>query len=211
MPPLPDVNHLDASVELAAAVQTALTHNMRVRGTVLMACREAALACFGELGLSQLGTHLSEAARRETVEVAAASLDWMPEAYVLEWYQALWLGPCDKRRDLFLKFLNRMIDAGFGRIRKTLVGLASASMILNKAPSLWEHDHSHGQLRLVALEKGSARVSLSTHPYVQTSLSRLATAEIYRYCLSLCRVRDVVEVHYREPSGALVVCLRWTP
>ena len=211
MPPLPDVNYTGASPELAAAVQTALAANMRVRGTVLMACRDAALSCFGELGLAQLGAHLSDAARRDTVEVAAASLNWMPEAYVLEWYEALWLGPCDKRRDLFLRFLDRMIDAGFGRIRKTLVALATPSMILNKAPSLWEHDHSHGQLQLVALDEGSARVSLSTHPYVETSLSRLATAEIYRYCLSLCRVRDVVEVHYREPNGALVVCLRWSP
>jgi hypothetical protein len=211
MPPLPDLNESAASVELAAALQTALSRDMRVRGTVMMAFREAALKCFGEQGLASLGAHLSEAVRRETVDVAASSLNWIPESYVLEWYQALWLGPCNRRRDLFLKFLDRMIEAGFGRIRKTLVALATPAMILNKAPSLWEHDHSHGELRLVALEDGSARVSLTAHPYIETSLSRLATAEIYRYCLSLCRVRDVVEVHYREPSGALVVCLRWTP
>lgn len=211
MSPLPDGNDTAASEELASAVQSALAENMRVRGTVLMACREAALACFGEPGLRQLEPLLSETTRRDTVEISAGSFDWMPESYVLEWYQALWQGPCDKRRDLFLKFLDTMIDAGFGRIRKTLVSLAGPSTLLNKATKLWEHDHSHGVLQLVALEEGSARVSLSEHPYTQTSLARLATAEIYRHCLSLCRVRNVVEVHYREPTGALVVCLRWNP
>jgi hypothetical protein len=104
-----------------------------------------------------------------------------------------------------------MIDAGFGRVRKMLVALASPETILQKAPNLWQHDHSHGTLSLVALEADSAKVSLTDHPYTETSIGRLAIAEIYRYCLQLCRARDAVEVHYREPNGTFMVCLRWTP
>jgi hypothetical protein len=214
MPPLHDTSDAAASglasVEHAAALEIATASDMRVRGTVLMAFRAAAVATWGEEGLREMGQLLSERTRRDTVDVAAVNLDWMPETYVLEWYNALWHGPCCKRRELFLKFLNRMIDAGFGRVRKTLVAFASPATVLNKASSLWQHDHSHGTLKLRALEPDSAKVSLIAHPYTETSLARLATAEIYRYCLALCRVRDVVEVHYREPNGTFIVCLRWT-
>jgi hypothetical protein len=181
-----------------------------VRGTVLMAFRDAALALWGEPALEEIGTRLSDAARKETVLVSAVNLGWVPESYVLEWYEALWHGPCAKRRDNFLKFLDRMMDAGFGRVRKTLVGFANPAVILKKAPDLWAHDHSHGKLTLISLESESAKVRLSSHPYTSTSLSRLATAEIYRYCVTLCRARDVTEVHYREPDGSLVVAIRWT-
>ena len=214
MPPLHDTGDAAASglasVEHAAALEIAAASDMRVRGTVLMAFRHAAIASWGEDGLRELGALLSEPTRRETVDIAAGNLDWMPETYVFEWYNAVWHGPCRTRRELFLKFLNRMIDAGFGRVRKTMIALASPATVLKKAPALWQHDHSHGTLNLIALEPDSAKVSLTAHPYTETSLARLATAEIYRYCLALCRVRDVVEVHYREPNGTFVVCLRWT-
>lgn len=206
-----DVNLSIAPAEHAYAMQSAQKYNMTVRGTVLMGFREAALASWGEAGLQQIGALLSEPARRDTVDVAAVSIVWMPETYVLEWYRALWYGPCGSSRDAFRRFLDRMIDAGFGRVRKMLVALASPETILQKAPNLWQHDHSHGTLSVVAIEADSAKVSLTDHPYTETSIARVAIAEIYRYCLQLCRTGEVVEVHYREPNGTFIVCLRWAP
>jgi hypothetical protein len=45
--------------------------------------------------------------------------------------------------------------------------------------------------------------------YTETSLSSLAISEIYRYCASLTRVRQVTESHFRNGGGTLVVTLRW--
>ncbi|HKP59193.1 MAG TPA: hypothetical protein VJV78_20865 [Polyangiales bacterium] len=41
------------------------------------------------------------------------------------------------------------------------------------------------------------------------ALACLANAEIYRYCVTLCRAKNVAELHYREAGGSLVVRLRW--
>jgi hypothetical protein len=183
---------------------------MSARGTILMAFRDAALAMWGEPGLRDIGQRLPDEVRAKTLDVAAGNLDWVPENYVLAWYEAVWHGPCGQQRDAFLKYLDRMLDSGFGRVRKALLAVAKPSMILNRAPSLWQHDHTHGQLTVESLEAHSGKVKLSNHPYTSTSLGCMATAEIYRYCAALCRAREVTAVHYRDPSGALIVSLRWS-
>jgi hypothetical protein len=193
------------NLDLAAAAQTEAC----ARGTILMAFRDAANRLWGETGTREIGSRLSPKVRAETIELAAVNLVWVPEAYVLEWYQAVWDGPCEARSEAFRIFLDRMLDSGFGRVRKAFLGLAKPPMILGRAPSLWRHDHTHGALTVEGLKPGSARVRLADHPYTETPLGCLAIAEIYRYCIALCRVDDATEIHYREPNGALVVRLRW--
>lgn len=203
-------SELPPSAELEIVDQEpSITGEMCARGTILMAFREAAMELWGEAGLRELGQRLPEAARVETLEISTVNLAWVPEAYVLAWYDAVWHGPCEKRRDAFRKFLNCMMDHGFGRVRKAFLSLAQPPTILNRAPGLWRHDHTHGELTVESLESESARVRLSNHPYTATSLACLATAEIYRYCVTLCRAKNVTELHYREAGGSLVVRLRW--
>lgn len=193
------------------APTSSLWPEVRARGTILMAFREAAHDLWGEDGEREIGKRLPDVVRAETLDLAAVNLAWVPEAYVLSWYDALWHGPCDKQREVFARFLCRMMDNGFGRVRKAFLAFAKPAMILSKAPTFWRHDHSHGELTVEALEADSAKVKLSDHPYTRTSLGCLATAEIYRYCVTLCRAKHVTEIHYRDPSGALVVRLRWQP
>lgn len=182
---------------------------MCARGTILMAFNDAALQLWGAQGGKKIGERLPEAVRAETLDVSTVNLTWVPEDYVLAWYDAVWHGPCDQKRDEFIRFLNRMMDHGFGRVRKAFLGFAKPAMILKRAPTLWRHDHTHGVLTVEALEASSAKVKLVDHPYTTTSLACLATAEIYRYCVTLCQAKNVSVVHYREPGGALVVSLRW--
>jgi hypothetical protein len=179
------------------------------RGTILMAFHAAAEEIWGDAGVRAIGSLLSEEIRRETVDVSAVNLAWVPETYVLAWYEALWHGPCEQSSEMFVMFLDRMMDRGFGRVRKAFLGLAKPAMILNKAPGLWRHDHTHGVLTLERLEKDSAKVKLADHAYTTTSLACLATAEIYRYCVELCQSKNVTEIHYREPDGGLIVRLKW--
>jgi hypothetical protein len=182
---------------------------MEVRGTILAGFREATLHLFGDAGLERVASMASAEVREQTVERLASTIGWYPERYVLAWYEALWSGPCLKQREKFVAVLDRMMDCGFGRVRRSLLSFASPSLIFNRAPSLWRYDHSHGEL---TSECGAAmgRVKLANHPYTENPLACLAIAEIYRYCVALSRAKGATETHYREPSGELVVHIRWT-
>lgn len=179
-----------------------------VRGTILSAFREAVVELYGSPGLAQVAARLPAEVRVATIDELVVGPQWLPESCVLAWYEALWSGPCDGRADAFTIVLQRMLDRGFGRIRKAFLRLASPETILAKAPSLWRYDHTHGRL-VTEVGAGVGRLRLDHHPYTESPLSRLAISEIYRYCASLTRVRQVTESHFREPEGALVVTLRW--
>jgi hypothetical protein len=178
------------------------------RGTILIAFREAVHELYGNEGLERVSAALPKAVRAATIEEMLVGVQWLPEEHVVAWFEALWAGPCDGRADAFALVLQRMLDRGFGRVRKAFLRLASPEAILAKAPSLWRYDHTHGRLG-VEVGTGVARVRLENHTYTESPLSRLAISEIYRYCAALTRVRQVTESHFREPSGALVVTLRW--
>jgi hypothetical protein len=178
------------------------------RGTILVAFREAVQELYGAEGLAHVARLLPPDVRAATIDDMLVGVQWLSESYVLAWYEALWSGPCDGRADAFCLTLTRMLDRGFGRVRRAFLKLASPETILAKAPSLWRYDHSHGRLG-VEVGNAVARVRLENHIYTESPLSRLAISEIYRYCAALTRVRQVSESHFREPSGALVVTLRW--
>ena len=178
------------------------------RGTILSAFREAVLELHGAAGLSDVAQRLSAEVRGATIDNSLIGSSWLPETYVLAWYEALWSGPCASSADKFCTLLDRMLDRGFGRVRRAFLKLASPETILAKAPSLWRYDHTHGRLS-TEVGTGLARVSLSDHVYTETSLACLAISEIYRYCASLTRVRQVSESHFRNGSGTLIVTLRW--
>jgi hypothetical protein len=196
----------DASLELRPPAATAYT--MRARGTIFVGFRQAVLDIFGQDGLQALSALLPVDVRYDTIDTLLVSSEWLPEAHVMAWYEALWTGPCQRQRAQFALVLDRMMDFGFGRIRKALLGLADPSFVIAKATTLWRYDHTHGDLT-AEHDDSSVRLRLENHPYTENPLSCLATAEIYRYCAALCRVRNVVASHYREPSGALIVRLRW--
>jgi len=181
---------------------------MLARGTIFVGFREATLKLWGKAGLEHVAALLPDDVRSTTVDRTVSDVAWLPESYVLAWYQALWSGPCRGSRELFIPVLNRMMDFSFGRVRKGLLALANPSKMIVKAGALWRFDHTHGDLTVEAAE-GAAQVRLENHPYTEHALSCMAIAEIWRYCVALCRARGVTETHYREPSGALVVRVRW--
>ncbi|MDB4991612.1 MAG: hypothetical protein JWN04_6790 [Myxococcaceae bacterium] len=183
-------------------------YGMRARGTILVGFRHALVDIYGAPGLASVAERLPVEVRYDTIDSLLVNTEWLPEAHVMAWYEALWLGPCKQTRSAFEAVIDRMMDFGFGRIRKALLALADPSVVVVKAGTLWRYDHTHGELTVEADDK-SARLRLEHHPYAENPLSCLATAEVYRYCAALCRVRNVVASHYREASGALIVRVRW--
>ncbi len=180
-----------------------------VRRTVVSAFRAAVLRLWGEAQLRALGEAMPPDCRADTVDTALVAREWLPERYVMSWYAAAWNGPCAKQNKPFLELLDRMMDEGFGRVRKLFLGLATPSMFIAKAPSLWRHDHTHGEIAVIDGGPGRFEVTLRDHPYTTTPLARMAIAEVYRYAFSLCRVHDVTSSHGLDPSGALLVRIQY--
>ncbi len=178
------------------------------RGTILVAFRAAASDLWGKDGVAAIAALLPDYTRDATLERIVVNVEWVPERHVMAWYEAVWNGPAARQQAQFARFLDAMMDRGFGRVRKIFLGLVTPMTMLEKAPELWRHDHTHGVLEIEA-QPGSAKVLLRDHPYTTTPLARVAIAEIYRYALSLGRARDVTESHYTEPDGSLILRLRW--
>jgi hypothetical protein len=181
----------------------------RVRGTVVVGLRDAAAALWGSSGVTQIAGRLPEGTRAATTGHGTSNLEWFPEQYVLDWYQAVWNGPAGGDRKAFFGFLDKMMDLGFGRVRKALLMLAKPALLIDRAEALWRHDHSHGHLQATLLESG-ARLVLTDHPYVSDPMASMAIAEIYRYGFALCRVKNVTATHRKESADTLLVNVTWT-
>lgn len=176
------------------------------RRTIFKAFREAAIHVFGDA--ARVGVFLSEECRRLTDTPALNDL-WLPERFVLEWYDA-GLRASDGDRARYVVFLNKMMDFGFGRVRKALAGVVSGPRILRMSTDLWRHDHTTGSLLLLRCDERAktAIVELRDHPYTTTALARESIAEIYRYCLSISRVSDAHATHAMQ-DDRLHVTLTW--
>jgi hypothetical protein len=150
---------------------------------------------------------MPEASRRATVEPVVLTDEWLPEEHVMAWYEAAWAF-CQRNEAEYFRFIDRMIDFGFGRVRKLLLSLASIAMVASKAPELWRHDHTTGEL-LSEYHQGEVTLRLRGHLYTTTPLARRSIAEIYRYALSLTGKKNMTATHSLEPDGELRVRLRY--
>lgn len=178
------------------------------KGTIFSAFKKAALDLYGEEGLADIARRMTEEVRRNTVENVIVATDFLPERYVMEWYDAVYEGPAGEDLERFLAFIRRMMDHGFGRVQRFVLQVVPPEKLADRAAHFWRTDHTHGEL-LVEKREQALVLTLKDHPYLDRSLSRSAIAEIYRYALSLSRARGVLARHERGPGGELVVHLSW--
>lgn len=139
-----------------------------------------------------------------------ASDAWVAERHVIALGDAAWEGPCARDRATFHRWIDQMIDYGFGRVRRVLLSLANPPMLLRRAPDLWREDHTHGTFGYVPLAVDSARITLRDHAYIDSPVQRDAFAEALRHAMSLCNIRGVTAEETQAPPGALYVVLRWS-
>jgi hypothetical protein len=111
--------------------------------------------------------------------------------------------------DAYRNFVQQVIQQGFGRVRRVLVQFAHPHAVLRRAPELWKHDHTHGELA-ISMEEKSALAILSHEVLTATRLSRATAAEMFRTVLSLTRAGDVKEEHGLDGNGRLRVLLKWS-
>jgi hypothetical protein len=185
----------------------------RVRGTVIHGYRMAALELWGEDGLRRIAEDLPPATRQRTVDELLVTVDRVPVRDVMEWQQAIWQGPAERREESFHRFIDRSVDHGFGRIRRAFLKLATPAQVAAKAPAMWAHQHTHGRLD-VALRTGTngvvygAVVTLRDSPLLESAVSRRAVVEGWRYIATLARVKGVRATHQMD-GDALVARLSW--
>jgi hypothetical protein len=171
------------------------------------AFRSAALALWGTLGWAEVLRGISPDARGALYEGNVSPVAWVPERFMMELAEQVYAGPAGGHRQVYETFIRTMIEHGFGRIRRLLVRYAPPEALLSRAPELWTHDHSHGELE-VQLAPQRATATLRNHPHVTTELARLTAAESFRCALSLTRASSVEMTHSHENSE-LHVQLSW--
>ena len=198
-----DLRH-SSSAQLPQVAAPA-TREPSARRVIFAGFRASANRLWGPSGLEAIGARMPADARHATVDAIIITSEMLPEKYVMAWYEAVWAGPAQRQQPVFCEFLDRMMDHGFGRIRKVLLSLVSPTQLATKAPDLWQHDHDTGVLTS-AVEDNVSTFVLRNHLYTTTPLSRLAIAEIYRYALSLARgVQVATQNHGLEQDGSLRV------
>ena len=174
---------------------------------VFVASRSAAMALYGDAGLRDIAERLPEDAR-PLAESALIAEQWLPERFVMAWQEAVWSGPARASVDDFRVYTNRVVDAGFGRVRRLLVNLVTPATLCTRAAELWHDEHTHGKIS--AEPKGQVvTIRLREHPYVTKPISCLVMAESLRHAASLTRARQVQQTH-RVHDETLEVRLSWT-
>lgn len=179
------------------------------RATQLVAFRAASVRRWDEATWTDVVASLpAEVRERMFPGGLPVSVGWVPEADMMALSVALHAGPCGRAEGTYRALLRGSIDEGFGRVRKLFMNLASPSKVLARAPELWQHDHSHGEL--VAIPSAREARVIVRHPVLlSTPLSCLTLAEMFRYILALTRVPEVTETHHRETAQELHIELRW--
>lgn len=179
------------------------------RRTIFLALRQAAIELWGQEGLRQISGGMSSQARARCIEPLVFGEEMLPERFVLEWYEAVWEGPAGRNHPLYDRFLDTMMDHGFGKVRKFLLGVATPAIVVRKCGELWRQDHTHGSLEVRIVTDHHFELTLSDHPYLETPLGRSSIAEIYRYALSLARARSVHAKHWLNSPRTLTVRIDW--
>jgi hypothetical protein len=175
---------------------------------VFVASRAAAVELYGDIGLQVIGERLPPDIRGPLIDSAIITEPWLPERFVMAWQEAVFEGPAQGSDAEFRRYIDKVVDAGFGRVRRLLVNLVTPATLCTRAAELWHDEHTHGDI--TAEPTGHLVViRLRNHPYVTRPVARLVMAESLRHAASLTRVKRVDENH-RVDGDALEVRLTWS-
>src|SRR5579884_2316930 len=178
------------------------------RGTIVVSIAPAVRAVWGEDGWRAALERLPPETRAATTGANLLAVSWYPTRYLQDYERAIFDGPAARDEDSYRRYVDKRIDLGFGRFRRTLLRFASVERLAQRTSELWRHDQTHGTLRVDSLGEGTLRMSLRDHPYVDNALSRLGCSEIFRQILRIARFRDVRGTHALV-DRALIMTFLW--
>ena len=175
---------------------------------VFVASRAAAVELYGDAGLHAIADRLPADARAVLVDSAIITDKWLPERFVMDWQEAVFGGPAQNRDDEFKKYVYKVVDAGFGRVRRLLVNLVTPATLCTRAAELWHDEHTHGEISAEP-DGHLVIIRLRDHPYVARPIARMVMAQSLLHAASLTRAKRVEENH-RVDGDVLEVRLTWS-
>ena len=175
---------------------------------VFVASRAAAVELWGDGGLVEIAERLPPDARGALIDSAIITDPWLPERFVMAWQEAVFEGPARGSDDEFRRYVHKVVDAGFGRVRRLLVNLVTPATLCTRAAELWHDEHTHGEISAEP-EGHLVVIHLRNHPYVARPIARLVMAESLLHAASLTRAKHVRENH-RVEGDVLEVRLTWS-
>src|SRR4051794_21782478 len=116
------------------------------RGTQLLAFRAAAIETWGEGGWSEACALLDRETRDALLGRRVSPAGWVPERHMMALADAVFAGPAGRGVAAYHAFVGNQVKLGFGRVRRMLLHLAPPERVLERAPELWRHDHTDGEL-----------------------------------------------------------------
>lgn len=179
------------------------------RGTLVAGALSAVKDLWGEPGIAQLREHLPPEARRALCDEIVLPVAWYPETYFEACCDIVWRSLAGEEDPSFFAFVQRSIDSGWTIVHRAIMRLATPQRLARRAPDLWRHDHTHGELS-VDFRETSGTVRITGYPYPRDSIMHHGQTEALRHILSHARVRDVRAKRYDEPGTDFVATFDWT-
>jgi hypothetical protein len=169
----------------------------------------AVKSLWGEEGTRELREHLPSEARRQLCDEIVLPVGWYPETYFEGCCDVVWRRLAREDEATYATFVHRSVASGWSIVHRALLRLATPQRLARRAPELWRHDHTHGELS-VELRETSGTIRIRGYPYVRDSIMHRGQAEALRYILSHARVHDIVARRHPDAGDDFVVTYQWT-
>ncbi len=177
------------------------------RGSTVAAMREAVVAVWDRAALADVRRRLGGACRQAFEGLLLAD-DWIPEREIVAFYEAVHTGPAAQRPAIYRRWVDTVMDRGFGRVRRLLLSMANPRLVVTKATELWQHDHTHGTLSAV-VDGDVIHAKLADWPPLANRTARETISEAFRYAVVLSSAKGAIETHELDANGALDVTIRF--
>src|SRR6516225_2147321 len=109
----------------------------RGRGTIITGFIAATRELWGERGLRDVRDRLPDETRRATLDEIVMASSWLPVVHIIKWHETIYEGLAAKDDAVFMRFVDRGLDHGFGRVQRFFLGFASPRLLIERAPGLW--------------------------------------------------------------------------
>jgi hypothetical protein len=186
------------------------TNGPRGLGSRICVYRDAAITVWSSAFVDDVIAKLDDETR-DVFRVGAVLPEWVPERFFTAFIDALASAVNGDLADAaFLRWVDIVIDRGFGESRGLFTSLANPFFVLRRAQELWNSEHTTGTIVNAPLGTNSTRLTLRDHPLLGSAATRAALAESFRHIIQMTGVHDVTETHEFTSDGHLHVVIAWT-
>jgi len=163
---------------------------------------------WGDAGLATLRERLGPDARAALLDEIIMPVSWYPETYFETCNEVVWASLARGDDAAFDAYVRGSIDHLWSRVHRILMGFTTPHRLARRAPDMWRHDHTHGQLD-VELRENDGTVRVQGYPYAPGGIMGRGQTEALRYILSHARVKEVRAAHELDAQGTFVATLSW--